>query len=61
MMDEQNQNPGWNFFENIYKNSIQSGKTFSDDMIDVIKEEFEKMYKQYQEYIKNNVTPKEKE
>ena len=60
-MDEQNQNPGWNFFENIYKNNIQGGKTFSDEMIDVIKEEFEKMYKQYQEYIKNNVTPKEKE
>lgn len=46
-------NLGWNFFEDIYENVLKKGKTFSDDMGDVIQKELEKMQKQKEEWIKN--------
>lgn len=51
MDNEKTKDFAWDFFENFYIKNIQNGKTFSDDMIKVIKEEFEKMYKQYQDYL----------
>jgi hypothetical protein len=46
-------NLGWNFFEDIYENVLKKGKTFSDDMGDVIQKELEKMQKQKEGWIKN--------
>lgn len=46
-------NLGWNFFEDIYENVLKKGKTFSDDMGDVIQKELEKMQKQKEDWIKN--------
>lgn len=58
MDSEKTKDFAWDFFENFYTKNIQNGKTFSDDMIKVIKEEFEKMYKQYQDYL-NKKTEKQ--
>lgn len=46
-------NLGWNFFEDIYENILKKGKTFSDDMGDIIQKELEKMQKQKEDWIKN--------
>lgn len=51
----------YNFFEDIYKNSLQKGETFSKDMGKHIQEELEKMLKQKEEWLKNkNLKEKEK-
>ena len=44
---------GWNFFENIYENTLQKGETFSKEMGEEIKKEIEKMLKQREEWLKN--------
>ena len=53
-MSEDKNNYGWDFFENIYNNTIKKGETFSSDMGKEIQKELEKMKKQRDEWLKNN-------
>lgn len=53
-MNENKNNYGWDFFENIYDNTIKKGETFSFDMGKEIQKELEKMKKQRDEWLKNN-------
>lgn len=46
------ENKVWDFFENIYENSIKKGETFSFEMGEHIKQELEKMKKQKEEWLK---------
>ena len=52
-MNNDNIKYDYNFFENIYKNSLQKGETFSKDMGKHIQEELEKMLKQKEEWLKH--------
>ena len=52
-MSENENNYGWDFFENIYDNTIKKGETFSFDMGKEIQKELEKMKKQRDEWLKN--------
>ena len=40
----------WDFFENLYKNTLQKGETFSEEMGEEIQSELKKMYQQYKEW-----------
>lgn len=51
-MSEKKINYGWDFFEDIYENTLKKGETFSHDMGEEIKKELEKMYKQRDEWLK---------
>lgn len=53
-MSEQKLNYGWDFFEDLYENTLKKGQTFSNEMSDVIQQELEKMYKQREEWLKRN-------
>ena len=53
-MTEQKLNYGWDFFEDLYENTLKKGQTFSNEMSDVIQQELEKMYKQREEWLKRN-------
>ena len=53
-MTEQKLNYGWDFFEDLYENTLKKGQTFSNEMGDVIQQELEKMYKQREEWLKRN-------
>lgn len=53
-MNENKNNYGWDFFENIYDNTIKKGETFSFDIGKEIQKELEKMKKQRDEWLKNN-------
>ena len=53
-MSEQKLNYGWDFFEDLYENTLKKGQTFSNEMGDVIQQELEKMYKQREEWLKRN-------
>lgn len=52
-MKEKNKDFGWDFFEDIYENTLKKGETFSHDMGEEIKKELEKMYKQREEWLKS--------
>lgn len=52
-MSEKKINYGWDFFEDIYENTLKKGETFSYDMGEEIKKELEKMYKQREEWLKS--------
>ena len=52
-MKEKNKDFGWDFFEDIYENTLKKGETFSHDMGEIIKKELEKMYKQREEWLKS--------
>lgn len=52
-MSKKNEDLGWNFFENIYENTLKSGETFSPEMGEVIQKELEKMKKEQEEWLKN--------
>ena len=59
-MTEQKLNYGWDFFEDLYENTLKRGQTFSNEMGDVIQQELEKMYRQREEWLKRNKeNPKE--
>jgi hypothetical protein len=45
-------NFGWDFFEDIYENTLKKGQTFSYEMGEEIKKELDKMYKQREEWLK---------
>lgn len=51
-MSEKKINYGWDFFEDIYENTLKKGETFSHDMGEIIQEELEKMKRQRDEWIK---------
>lgn len=51
-MSEKKINYGWDFFEDIYENTLKKGETFSYDMGEIIQEELEKMKRQRDEWIK---------
>ena len=53
-MSEQKLNYGWDFFEDLYENTLKKGQTFSNEMGDVIQQELEKMYRQREEWLKRN-------
>lgn len=42
---------GWEYFEKLYKNTIQKGETFSKEMGEEIGNEMKKMYEQYKEWL----------
>ena len=44
----------WDYFKDIYENTLQKNISFSDEMNEQIKKELEKMYKQREEWLKNN-------
>ena len=46
-------NYGWDFFEDVYENTIRKGQTFSNEMGEEIQKELEKMYKEHEEWLKN--------
>ena len=46
-------NYNWDFFEDIYENTLRKGQTFSYEMGAIIQKELEKMYKQREEWLKN--------
>ena len=50
-MKEKNKDFGWDFFEDIYENTLKKGETFSHDMGEEIKKELEKMYKEHEEWL----------
>lgn len=52
-MSEKKINYGWDFFEDIYENTIKKGQTFSYEMGEEIQKELEKMCKQREEWLKN--------
>ena len=60
-MEKKNKDVVWDFFENIYENTIKKGQTFSHEIGENIKEEIEKMYKQREEWLKNKQKKKELE
>lgn len=60
-MDKENINYGWDFFEDIYENTLKKGETFSHDMGEEIKKELEKMYKQREEWLKNKEQKQEED
>lgn len=45
-------NYGWDFFEDIYENTLKKGQTFSYEMGEHIKMELEKMKHQRDEWLK---------
>lgn len=47
-------NYGWDFFEDIYENTLKKGQTFSYEMGEHIKMELEKIYKQREEWLNKN-------
>ncbi len=51
-MSEKKINYGWDFFEDIYNETIRKGQTFSYDMGEIIQEELEKMKRQRDEWLK---------
>lgn len=51
-MSEKKINYGWDFFEDIYNETIRKGETFSYDMGEIIQEELEKMKRQRDEWLK---------
>jgi hypothetical protein len=59
--NKEQKNYGWEYFENIYNNMKQSGETFSEEMGQHIKEEIKKMYKQREEWLKNQENIKREE
>lgn len=50
-MKEKNKDFGWDFFEDIYENTLKKGETFSHDIGEEIKKELEKMYKEHEEWL----------
>lgn len=52
-MSKKNENFGWDFFEDIYENTLKKGVTFSHDMGEIIKKELERIYKEREEWLKN--------
>lgn len=50
-MDKQSY--GWDFFESLYKNTLQKGETFSEEMGLEIQTELNKMFNQYKEWLNN--------
>ncbi|GEM_PF-6483263 len=44
---------GWDFFESLYKNTLQKGETFSEEMGSEIQKELNKMINQYKEWLNN--------
>lgn len=52
-MSEQKGKYGWDFFEDVYENTIRKGQTFSYEMGEEIQKELEKMYKEREEWLKN--------
>lgn len=51
-MTNENINYGWDFFEDIYENTLKKGQTFSYEMGEHIKTELEKMKHQRDEWLK---------
>lgn len=51
-MDKKNKDFGWDFFEDIYNETIKGGQTFSHDMGKIIQDELEKMKRQRDEWLK---------
>ena len=51
-MSEKKINYGWDFFEDIYDETIKGGQTFSHDMGKIIQDELEKMKRQRDEWLK---------
>lgn len=51
-MSEKKINYGWDFFEDIYNETIKGGQTFSHDMGKIIQDELEKMKRQRDEWLK---------
>lgn len=51
-MSEKKINYGWDFFEDIYENTLKKGQTFSYEMGEHIKTELEKMKNQRDEWLK---------
>ena len=52
-MSEQKLNYGWDYFEDVYENTLKKGQTFSNEMGEVIRQELEKMYKEREEWLNN--------
>lgn len=51
-MSEKKINYGWDFFEDIYNETIKGEQTFSHDMGKIIQDELEKMKRQRDEWLK---------
>ena len=51
-MDKKNKDFGWDFFEDIYNETIKGGQTFSHDLGKIIQDELEKMKRQRDEWLK---------
>lgn len=53
-MDKDSINYGWDFFEDLYNNTLRQGQTFSSNMSELIQKEIDKMYKQRDEWLKEH-------
>ena len=51
-MDNKEKDFGWDYFENIYKNTMQKNVTFSKEMGEEMQREFQKMLDEYNEWLK---------
>lgn len=60
-MSKDNVNYGWNYFEDVYENVMKKNITFSKEMGEQIKKEFQKMYEQREEWLKNNKQKKKED
>lgn len=58
---EKNINYGWDFFEDMYENTLKKGQTFSYEMGEIIQKELQKMYKQREEWLKNKQEKQEQD
>ena len=59
--NKEQKNYGWDYFEGIYENVLKKQVTFSEEMGEKIKKEIEKMYKQRDEWLKNQENIKREE
>lgn len=60
-MADNNINYGWDFFEDIYENTLKKGQTFSNDMGEIIQQELQRIYKEREDWLKNKEQKQEED